>query len=136
MNRDPSGPFIGYGRLEDLLAAHEDREEPFYVEFLVRRFPGHPIGWAEQTVVVQDFDPKGRVRYCRISLGGYDLLHGQPFDEERARSARDRAKERHAAVLERLASLGCRIERATIATPKDLVLLDVDADFLHDEKGV
>ena len=127
--------FIGYGRLEDLVAAHADPSEPFYVEFLSRRIPGDPIGWTEQTVLVQDFDPEGRVRYVRIPCGGYDLIHGTPFDEARAQEARERGSERHEAVLGYLTSRGYRVERAAIAMPRDLILLDGYADVLDPGGG-
>lgn len=134
MAPDASPLFLGYGRLEDLVAAHADPDDPFYVEFLTRRYPGDPLGWLQQTVVVQDFDPQGRVRYVRIGCGGFDLFHGHPFDEARAARAKAYAQRRHEAIRDHLLARGYRIERATVAMPKDLVLLEGTADFLGSDK--
>jgi hypothetical protein len=127
---NPFPRFIGYGRLEDLIAAHADPSQPFYVEFTVQRASGNPLGWATECVTVQDFDDRGNVRYCRIVLGGYDLLGGQPFEEDKARRAHSRAKEGLGHITEHLASNGFTVERATVAAPRDLVLLNGSADFL------
>lgn len=131
-SQSQSGFFIGYGRLEDLLA-HTDPSRPLYVELLTRRTQGNPLGWAEQYILVQDMDETSRVRYCRVCCGGYDLLHGGVFDREGACRAQDHARQRYERVLQFLASRNIRVERATIAIPKDLVLLNGGADFLHAE---
>jgi hypothetical protein len=126
--------FIGYGRLEDLLEAHTDLAQPLYVELLIRRIPGDPIGWAQQTILVQDFDQEERVRYCRLPCGGYDLIHGEAFSPEKAQQVREFANQRHTAVLEYLKAQGFKMERATVAMPKELVFLDGTAGFLDLDK--
>jgi hypothetical protein len=123
--------FIGYARLEDLVAAHPDRSEPFYLLLVTRRLPGDPVGWVDLVALVQDFAPSGRVRYCRLPAGGYETMGGQPFDVEKARSCHERADRLHREVTDRLSNLGFRIERATVAMPRDLVPLDGTADFLQ-----
>jgi hypothetical protein len=123
--------FIGYRKLEELVAAHTNRSQPFYAELLTRRISGEPIGCAEMTIVVQDFDDAGRVRYCRLPAGEYDLIYGAPFDEGKARRLREAAVERFEAALGYLTSAGFKVERATIAIPRDLILLSGTADLLE-----
>jgi hypothetical protein len=128
--RNPSPCFIGYGRLEDLVAAHSDPAQPFYVEFTVQRTQGDPLGWATEAVTVQDFDDRGNVRYCRIQFGGYHLMGGQPFEEEVARKVFARSKDGFERITEYLAASGFKIERAMVAAPRDLILLMGSAGFL------
>ena len=125
--------FIGYGWLEDLVTAHADPSRPFYAEFAVQRFPGDLLGWAAESVTVQDFDPDGHVRYCRISFGGYHLLGGRPFEEDVAERVAARAKEGFERIVGYLAANGFRVERAMVAMPKDLPVLAGSARLLFDE---
>jgi hypothetical protein len=128
--RNPSHRFIGYGRLEDLIAAHADPSKPFYVEFTVQRTSGDPLGWATEAVTVQDFDDRGNVRYVRILFGGYHLMGGQPFEEEVAKKVFARSKDGFERITEHLTANGFTVERAIVAAPRDLILLTGRADFL------
>ena len=128
--RHPSPCFIGYGRLEDLVAAHADPSQPFYVEFTVQQTSGSHLGWATEAVTVQDFDVHGNVRYCRIEFGGYALLGGQPFEEEIAEKVFVRSKDGYKRITDALVLSGFTVERAMIAAPRDLVLLAGSAGCL------
>jgi hypothetical protein len=116
--------FIGYGRLEDLVALCSDPLQPFLVELVVRRIHGAFLDRAEVSLMIQHLGSNGRLHYCRIPCGSYQLLSNGAYDEELSKRVTDAANLQRVAVLRYLSSLGFVYERATVALPQGLVFLN------------
>lgn len=87
--------------------------------------------------LMSQVDDLGNVRYCRIKIGGFLSQDGQtamfPNEQESAERRASTARQYLLAWLKR-EGFGV-IERAVVATPKDLVLLDGVAEFMKYDKA-
>jgi len=133
----PSSPsiFVGFGTLEGFVAAL-DPARPVLALPLVEPGPtSGGISTETLLVVCQQVCPaEGTVLYCRLRAASLTRCYGEPFDPD--------WQERHAAwqslwhiVRAYLTGdLGCTLQRATVAHPKNYVFLDGQAGFIHFDK--
>lgn len=124
--------FVGFGQIEVLLNSHQ-REAPVYVQLCCETHgsgtPGYHV--QEQVIVVSDVQD-GVCRYWRKRLSRTELIGGRPFHEAEAKLHVEFAGKVRAAVEKQIVEVyRYRFLEAVVAAPRDLKLLDGEADFLR-----
>lgn len=130
----PAKHFIGFGTLADLVAAL-DRAAPVQAD-CVTDFSGQNkrlgLTYYKQVIVVSQPAPHGNVLYCRIIVDQYESMNQSPLfhPEQHLRRAETAWAVVHAWLVEQ----GLTLQRAVVATPRSLKLLEGHADCLHYDK--
>lgn len=133
MQQENSSLWIGYPILEDMLEVVRLRNlETLYVTLIEK--PPETANYSFPSVystvlAVQCISPlDGCVRYCHIVLARITYLHGQAFDSD-AKEKHERAHDAFALIQKFLHSQGFTLERALVAMPKNLAVLEGCAEF-------
>jgi len=127
--------FIGYADLETMLQA-QPKDRSLYVMLIGKPGKLGKYGFALETmsVEVQDIAPQG-VRYCYLKVATVETMGGAPFNEETYKARWERAKSAYQVIKDWLTEHGYTLEEATIAFPKDYMLMEGWAGFLKYDKG-
>src|SRR5581483_1450957 len=124
--------FVGYAKLEQLVARHNPNEK--LIIGLVTS-PGRPgqMGAAAVSlwIIIQEISGN-QVHYCRILMGKYIVVNGdQPLGDGQQR-ARERGPAAYRIVLDWLRAQGIEpLEGVTVAEPDNLTLLAGHAGFMR-----
>jgi hypothetical protein len=116
-------PFVGYGTLEEWLAV-VDPEQPVFALKISEPSPQNGgLHVEELTVHCQQVAPDYAVHYCRLRAASVTLCYGEPFDGDwQDREAAWKSLWECVSAL--LQNAGLAVRKATIARPKNLILLE------------
>lgn len=124
--------FVGYGQLEALLTTHE-QGRPLYAMLASETATSqHNVQIVNYVLIISDVqDGVGRI--WRRRVGRFSRVGEHPLERpEDVKRAHDRANAAYALLVNRLI-LGQRLQvhNGTIATPKDLTVVEGDTDLFH-----
>jgi hypothetical protein len=124
--------FIGFGTLEDWLAAIES-SQPVNADCIVE--PGasdrHGVAVCTQAIVCSQVTERGEVLYARVPVGRYQAFAGETralFEPERHAA---RALAAWTVAQAWLSDQNLTIRRAVVAMPRNLKLLDGHCAFMR-----
>lgn len=122
--------FAGFNSLDTFLE-HVDCDRPIYALSITDTAEhGQGVSIQQIAILVSQPGAGGLVNYCRIPTARIELLHGQPLGHDHAERCR-RAQNAWCTVLAYFDWQGIVTIPALIAAPKDLQLLDGEAECLH-----
>jgi hypothetical protein len=128
--------FLGYARLSDFLdelerQSIESRRPDVYLMPVADRIPWKEssLGTVIQTVTAQAVLADGEVAYVRVVVGKLMTNNGQPCEPKDAEAIELATASLHRAMEGLFVENGYHVARATVATPRDLVFLQGDADL-------
>jgi hypothetical protein len=130
----PNKDFIGFGTLEDWLEAI-DSSCPVQADCVVEQDgTNKPLGLAyyKQVIVVSQ-PARDSVLYARVVVDRYDSMNGHTpiFDEEKHLR---RSKSAWEVTRTWLIEHGLTVQRAVVAMPRSLKLLEGHAEFMRYDK--
>ena len=123
---------IGYPTLNDFTKA-VDWLKPVYAALVTQPGSADKYGLRQDhhyLTLAQPVPAEDAVRYWRYKAGGVMLINGQPFEADRAHQDVARSKSAYDCITAWLEANDFTIIHGVIAFPRDLMLLDGDADIL------
>jgi hypothetical protein len=127
--------FVGYGSIEKLIEQGKPNlKAAIYVQAMRRNNVGanpHGVGSTRAWISVAYIEA-GVCHYADVVYGRYQTIYGEPLGaEDAAEQTRRRGLQALHLTKAWLAHSGYRnVREATIATPKDLVMIDGDFGFI------
>lgn len=122
--------YFSVRRLEALLASHSNGT-PVYYDTQIEFAPTiSPLSRVRLFVIASDV-ADGMGRFCRIHIGSYEAVNGEPMDKKHADEVDRRAHDAKVLVGELTRLFGRRAIEGQIALPRDLRLLEGESERLR-----